>query len=202
MAESPLDVIKRRAKADIILQLWWKINNTNSGKAITFTLEAFDSYTSKRIATATGTGEPSNEIVPVLLEEAVKKHIKNFDKQLDKYYQDIKRNGREVVLTVRCWENWENDLETEYGSDELIDCIQNWMRLNTVNGNFNLSDASENFAQFEQVRIPLEDSQGNALDARSFASGLQKYLKKAPYEIISKVMVRGLGEAILVLGEK
>lgn len=202
LAESPLDVIKRRAKADIILQLWWKVNNTNLGRAITFTLEAFDSYTSKRIATATGTGEVSNQIVPVLLEEAVKKHIKNFDKQLDKYYQDIKKNGREIVLTIKCWENWENDLETEYDNEELINCIQKWMRSNTVNGNFNLSDASENFAQFEQVRIPLEDSQGNALDARAFITVLQKYLRKAPYEIMSKVMVRGLGEAILILGEK
>lgn len=202
LAESPLDVIKRRAKADIILQLWWKVNNTNLGRAITFTLEAFDSYTSKRIATATGTGEVSNQIVPVLLEEAVKKHIKNFDKQLDKYYQDIKKNGREIVLTIKCWENWENDLETEYDNEELINCIQKWMRSNTVNGNFNLSDASENFAQFEQVRIPLEDSQGNALDARTFITVLQKYLRKAPYEIMSKVIVRGLGEAILILGEK
>ena len=121
---------------------------------------------------------------------------------MDKYYQDIKKNGREIVLTIKCWENWENDLETEYDNEELINCIQKWMHSNTVNGNFNLSDASENFAQFEQVRIPLEDSQGNALDARTFITVLQKYLRKAPYEIMSKVMVLGLGEAILILGEK
>lgn len=202
LAESPLDIIKRRAKMDIIIQLYWKINREAGGKSVTFTLEAFDAYTSKRIATATGTGESSSAIVPVLLENAVKSHIKEFDKQMDKYYQDMKRNGREIVFTVKCWESWDKDLEAEYDGDELTDCIQKWMRKNTVNSNFNLSDATENFLQFEQVRIPMFDADGDAMDARSFATELRKWLNKSPYNITSKVMTRGLGEAILVLGEK
>ena len=76
------------------------------------------------------------------------------------------------------------------------------MQKNTINEQFNLSDASENFAQFEQVKIPLKDIRGLNMDARSFAIGLQKYLKKPPFNITSKLMIRGLGEVILVLGEK
>ena len=103
---------------------------------------------------------------------------------------------------MRIWDSWENDLETEYDGDELLDCIQDWLAENAVNGNFNLSDASENFAQFEQVRIPLFDEKGRAMDARSFVNGLRKYLSAAPFNITSKVMLRGLGEANLILGEK
>ena len=40
------------------------------------------------------------------------------------------------------------------------------------------------------------------MDARDFATELRKYLRKSPFEITAKVMVRGLGEAIIVLGEK
>jgi hypothetical protein len=40
------------------------------------------------------------------------------------------------------------------------------------------------------------------LDARDFGKKLQKYLKAAPYNFEVKLMTRGLGEAILVLGEK
>ena len=72
----------------------------------------------------------------------------------------------------------------------------------SVGGSFNLSDQTEDMAQFEQVRIPCFDEKGRATDARSFATALRKHLAKAPYEITSKVMVRGLGEAVLVLGEK
>lgn len=71
-----------------------------------------------------------------------------------------------------------------------------------MNGTFNLSDGTESFAQFEQVRIPLLDDKGRAMDTRAFATKLRKYLQQPPFNITSKVMVRGLGEAIVVLGEK
>ena len=160
LAETPLDVLKRRVKSDVIIQIWWKLNRGGEGRSASFTIEAFDSYTNKRIATSTGTTKESDEPVPVLLEEAVKDNIKPFDKQMDDWYADQQRNGREITLTVRCWDNWENDLESEYDGEELTDCIQNWLQGNTVNGAFNLSDGSETFALFEQVRIPLFNDKG------------------------------------------
>ncbi|WP_300910257.1 DUF6175 family protein [Muribaculum intestinale] len=202
IAETPLDILKRRMKSDIVIQLWWNITKDPAGKIVSFTLEAFDAYTNKRIATATGNSKPTSEPIPVALEKAVKDNVKNFDKQLDKWYADQKKSGREIVLTVRCWDSWENNLETEYNGEELTDCIQQWVRANTVNSTFNLSDGSESFAQFEQVRIPLKDKNGKSMDARAFATGLRKYLQQAPYNITSKVVIRGLGEAILILGEK
>lgn len=120
---------------------------------------------------------------------------------MDEWYADQQRNGREISLTVRCWDNWENDLETEYNGEELTDCIQSWLRKNCVNGAFNLSDGTESFAQFEQVRIPLAEN-GQAMDARAFATNLRKYLQKPPFNISCKVVIRGLGEAVVVLGEK
>lgn len=202
LIESPLDMLKRRTKSDIIVQVDWHINREAAGKSVTYTLEAFDSYTSKRIATSTGTGNPSDEPVPVLLEKAVNEHVADFDNQMDQYYRDLVKNGREIILTVRCWDSWENDLETEYAGEELTDCIQSWMNDNTVGGVFNLSDATESFLQFEQVRIPFFDEKGQAMDARSFANELRKFLRKEPFQIEAKVMIRGLGEAIVVLGEK
>lgn len=198
LSESPLDMFKRKAKADIIIQLGWVVNSST----ISFTLEAFDAYTSKRIATSTATESRVGNAIPLQLQAAVQKHVKPFDKQLDVYYSNMKSNGREVLLTIRTWDNWDNDLESEYGDEELLSHIQQWLTNNAVKGQFNLSDATENFAQFEQVMIPLTNDKGVAMDARSFARGLQKYLNSAPFNIQSKLMMRGLGEAILVLGEK
>jgi hypothetical protein len=199
LAESPLDMLKRRAKADIIIQIWWQVNKTGSGKAVSFTLEAFDAYTSKRIASSTGTNLPTTEtLVPIMLEKAVDSRMKEFSGQLDNFYKDIKKNGREIILTVKRWDNADFTLEKEINGEELATHINNWMKKNTVGKQFNMSDASENFIQFEQVRIPVADN----MDAREFARQLQKYLKDAPFRIDSKLMIRGLGEAILVLGEK
>ena len=202
LAESPLDVLKRKSKSDMIIQIGWSVNKEAAGKSVTFQLDAIDSYTSKRIASATGTGESADDIVPRLLETAVKAHIPEFTQKLDNYFYEQGIKGREIVLTVKKWDSWENDLETEYDGEELTDCIVEWLNQNTVGGNYNLSDATENYMLLEQVRIPIKDERGLALDARGFANQLRKYLQKEPFNITSKVITRGLGEAMIVLGEK
>lgn len=203
IAETPLEKLKKRAKSDLILQIWWSINKTDHGRSINFTLEALDAYTSKRIAASTGTGLPSSsDPVPVMLQNAIQSNIDAFAAQLLRYFTDLNDNGREIIVRVKKWQNWNNNLETEYGGRELSDIINEWMQNNTVKGKFNLSDVTENIINIEQVRIPLFDSQGKQMDARMFVRELQKYLKSAPYNIDSKLMTRGLGEAILVLGEK
>lgn len=203
IAESPLDRLKKRAKADIIIQIWWKVNKTGDGKSVSFILEAFDAYSSKRIASSSGNGDPSDdEIVPELLQQAVLSNIDPFVDQLQKHFNDMFKSGREIVLTIKRWDSWDKTLEDEIEGKEIIDHINIWMQKNTVQGRFNMIDATENMIRFEQVRIPLYGKSNQALDARQFTKDLQKYLKSSPYNFEVKLMTRGLGEAILVLGEK
>ncbi len=202
ISESPLDILKKRAKADIIIQIWWKVNKEGDQKSVSFILEAFDAYTSKRIASSTGNGTPSNDIIPVQLEKAILANIDPFAAQLQTHFDDMFTNGREVLLTIKRWDSWENDLETEFDGEEITDIIKTWMDENCVQGRYNMTDATENIIRFEQVRIPIYDEKQKALDAREFAKGLRKFLKAEPYLIESKLMTRGLGEAIIVLGEK
>lgn len=202
ISESPLDILKKRAKADIIIQIWWKVNKVDDQKSVSFILEAFDAYTSKRIASSTGNGSPSNEIIPVQLEKAILANIDPFAGQLQSHFDDMFTNGREIMLTIKIWDSWENDLETEFDGEELTDIIDDWMAKNTVSGRYNMTDATENIIRFEQVRIPIYDDRERAIDARGFAKDLRKFLKVEPYLIESKLMTRGLGEAIIVLGEK
>ena len=202
ISESPLDILKKRAKADIIIQIWWKVNKVDDQKSVSFILEAFDAYTSKRIASSTGNGTPSNEIIPVQLEKAILANIDPFAAQLQTHFDDMFTNGREIMLTIKIWDSWENDLETEFDGEELTDIIDDWMAKNTVSGRYNMTDATENVIRFEQVRIPIYDDRERAIDARGFAKDLRKFLKVEPYLIESKLMTRGLGEAIIVLGEK
>jgi hypothetical protein len=203
ISESALDKLKNKAKADIIIQIWWKVNKTEQGKSISFVLEAFDAYTSKRIASSTGNGSVNNtDIVPVLLQNAILANIDPFVAQLQSHFNDLFNNGREILLTVKKWNNWNNNMETEIDGKEITDYINEWLQKNTVKGKYSMADATENIVRCDQVRIPLYDANNNAIDARQFAKGLQKYFKAAPFNFEVKLMTRGLGEAILVLGEK
>lgn len=203
LAENPIDRLRRVAKADIIMQLTYTLNKVGPKYSITYNLQGIDSYTNKQIAGSQGTGKQTfSAEMPVLIEEAVVGNMDNFCTQLVAYFEDLQENGREVAIDVRVFDNDSGiDLETEYDGKELSEIIDNWMSYNTVNHDFNKSDGSETFIQYEQVRIPLYKANGNQMDTESFVRELRSYLKKK-YQIESKVMTRGLGRCILAIGEK
>ncbi|TSE06571.1 MULTISPECIES: DUF6175 family protein [Aquimarina] len=205
VSESPIDALKKVAKADIIMQLTWTINKTGPKKSVNFNLQGLDAYTDKQIATATGTGAPSfSAEVPVLLSEAVLSHMDNFTGSLQTHFDDMFENGREIIVRVQKWDDWDGDLESEYGDDdeELGIIIEDWLADNAVKGRFNTTDMTADMALFEQVRIPLFNDKGRAMDARRFVRGLSKMLKSEPYAIPNKLVMKGLGRATIILGGK
>ena len=203
VVESPIDQLRRTARADIIMQLTWKVNQTGPKRSITYNLQGLDAFTNKQVAGAQGTGNQSfSAETPVLLEEAVMAHMDNFCDQLQKHFDDLLANGREVNLNVNVFSSSPVDLESEFEGIELSEIIDNWMFDNTVNGRYNLTNSSENYMKFEQVRIPLYDERGRAFDTYAFARNLRAFLLRDPYRIDSKVMNNGLGLSTIVLGEK
>lgn len=203
LAESPIDALKKIAKADIILQLTWTLNTVGPKKSVNFNLQGLDAYTNKQIATATGTGDPSFAAeLPVLLSEAIIAHIDTFTATLTDHFNDMFTNGREIIVRIQTWEDWNDDLETEFNGEELGYIIEDWLAANTVEGRFSTTDFTESMALFEQVRMPLFNESGRPLDARRFVRGLSKMLSSAPYNITNKLVMNGLGRATIILGSK
>lgn len=203
MTESPLDRLRRTAKADIILEIDWTVNTVGPKKSITYNLRALDAYSNKQVAGAEGTGQPSfSAELPVLLEEAVQDHMDVFAERLQSHFDDLLTNGREVVLDMRIFDTSAVDFEKEYDGYELNEIIDNWLADNCVNHRFSKSDATETMILYEQVRIPLYKANGMAQDTYGFARDLARFLGAAPYNIKVKTVNRGLGRCLLVFGEK
>ncbi len=205
LAESPLDEVARMAKCDIILELSWEMKDFGPKHSLAYILEGRDAYTGKSIGAASGTGAPSMSAdVDVLLEEAIVANMDNFNNRLMDHFQEMQDIGREIILDIKVFANNERgiDLESEFDGEELVDIIENWLQVNTVQGRFSRQYSSENVANFTQVRIPTYDERGRAIDANGFAKQLSKMLKQAPYNIPNKVLVKGLGRAVIILGEK
>ena len=201
--ENPIDKLKKVAKADIIIQMTYTIKSVGPKNTVTFNLQGIDSYTNKQIAGSSGTGAPSfTAEIPVLLAEAVVANIDLYNVQLQNHFDDMFENGREVILRVLTWNNWAHNLESEdFGGDMLSNIIENWVHENTVKNRFSTLDATENMMVFEQVRIPLFNEKAQATDTRRWAFNLKKYLMDK-FQIESKLMMKGLGQAQLVLGDK
>ncbi len=203
LLESPLDRLRRTAKADIILEVDWGVNQTGPKRSVTYNLRGLDAYSNKQVAGAEGTGAPSfSAELPVLIEEAVMNNMDNFTAQLRQHFDDILAKGRETIIELQIPDNGQDlDFETEFNDKELGEIITQWMVDNTVEKRFSKSESTESYLLFEQVRIPLY-YKDTPLDADGFARQLRNYLRKAPYRINCKVVNRGLGRCLLIVGEK
>jgi len=205
LSETPLDRISRVAKADIIIELSWDMIDNGPKTTLTYILEAKDAYTSKSLGGPAGPLPTSlSADLPTLLTEAVVANMDEFQAMIQQHFEDMQANGREVRIDVKVFAGNERgiDLESEFGDEELGDIISRWMAQNTVSHRFSRKEASATHITFTQVRIPLQDDYGMPIDASDFAKKLQKSLKKEPFQIPSKVMSKGLGKAVIILGEK
>ena len=208
--ETPLERLRRSAKADIILDLDYEVHRIGPQKQVTFNLQAIDAYSSKIISGNTGASTAANVPLTSLLEECVLSFKDNFLSGLQHYFDDLFANGREISITLLRYNNCPVDFEEEYevnGEEyELAEIIEAWMADNTVEGRFTTAAKSANRLRFNQVRIPLYAQNMNgrdvAIDAEAFVKPLVRMLKKAPYKLTVGSAPRGLGDVWITIGDK
>lgn len=197
------DEVRNRAKADIIMQISWKVIRQGPNYQLSYILQGLDSYTNKQIAGSNGIGEPSHSVaVPVLLVEAVSQHIEPFADRLTAHFKDMQENGREVSYMIRVFDSWENDLETEYDGYELCEIIDDWFYENTKGHRYSIADQSSTTMNLTQVRIPLYDDRGRAQDAQRFIRPMVRHLKEVYGIEEIKVQTMGLGRCVVIFGAK
>ena len=208
--ETPLERLRRSAKADIILDLDYEIHRNGPRKQVSFNLQAIDAYSSKLISGNTGVSSDANVPMTTLLEECVLSFKDNFLSGLQHYFDDLFANGREVSVTLLRYDNCPIDFEEEFEvngeSYELAEIIEAWMADNTVEGRYTTAAKSANRMRFNQVRIPLYAKNMNgrdvAIDAEAFVKPLVRMLKKKPYSLTVGSSPRGLGDVWITIGDK
>ena len=208
--ETPLERLRRSAKADIILDLDYEVHRIGPQKQVSFNLQAIDAYSSKIISGNTGVSTAANVPLTSLLEECVLSFKDNFLSGLQHHFDDLFANGREISITLLRYNNCPVDFEEEYEINgepyELAEIIEAWMADNTVEGRFTTAAKSANRLRFNQVRIPLYAQNMNgrdvAIDAEAFVKPLVRMLKKAPYKLTVGSAPRGLGDVWITIGDK
>lgn len=209
IAESPIDKLHRTANPDILLQIDYSVVRQGPKKQVSVTLTAVDAYTSKIISGHSGVSSMMNAPVETLLSEAILNFKDSFLAGLQRHFDDMFANGREVIITMRRLEEADVDFETEFDYQgqtvEFADLLELWFSENTVSGRYSLTERSENILKFEQVRIPLygKNIAGKevGIDTRGFVRPLVNILKKEPYYLPVSLYQKGLGEVLIVIGE-
>lgn len=206
--ESLRDAFLKKVAPDIYLELYWKEISTGFARQLSFTLTAKDSYTAKPVSAISNVGPESASALEILIDEAVTANLNQFISQMNDHFTTMFTIGREIIVKVGIWDSFDYDLEEEFDheglgmEDELGYLIEEWMALNTVEGRFSTSVSTESRIEFEQVRIPIYNDRGRALDARGFGRQLAKWLKEEPFEFECKTVANGLGSVTIMIGEK
>ncbi|MFO7864814.1 MAG: DUF6175 family protein [Salinivirgaceae bacterium] len=213
LSESPIDMLLRTAKADIIMDLSFEVKKQGPRSYITYILNGLDSFTSKNVASSSGAGNPSSAAsVDILLEEAVLARMDEFNDRLMAHFTDMFEKGREVTIQVLVNDgsmtNLESEAEWKGRTGELSQIINAWFIMNTVEKRFSREVSTADQLVMEQVRIDMfvEDpwtGEKVGQDTETFAQKLRSFLTDdlAIGETV-QVAPKGLGEAWLILGGK
>tara|TARA_B100000427_G_C15471764_1_gene578893 strand:+ start:270 stop:1214 length:945 start_codon:yes stop_codon:yes gene_type:complete len=205
-----LDEIFNMAKPDLKLEMDFSLIPTAPGSAkMLYTLQAIDSYSLKGISSVSGTGAPGfASDIATLLQESIKDNMDDFCKQMTDHFYRTVEIGREFAIDIKInVDDLYFDDEYEYEAydmdDELTYIIEEYFKQNTVNGVCKLVSASDKQLKFREVMVAVKDEKGRSKDARQFANGLRKILKKEPFNIGGTAKpFGGPGKAVLILGNK
>lgn len=197
LRDNSVDQILRNTEPDIAIQVSWEFEKSGPNRKLTIEMTAVDAYTYEIVAQTSATGAGSySASTNELLQEAVIGNFDNFCARLDDHFKDMLENGRKIAFAVGVWESAPYDLEKEFNGKELRRIIKEWMDKNSVKGRYSLNASSENFMEFDPIRIDP------TIDSEEFGYRLQDFLKTAPYNLESKVSMMGLGYTEVIIGEK
>ena len=200
-SENPVDVLLREAKPDIVLDLSWTVYRNGPVRNIAFILNGVDAYSNKAIAPVEGNEVKSSDAdINSLVRASIINQMDAFCSKLDAHFQGILDNGREISFSIEIEEDALPDyFDTRFGGKALNRIVRDWVADNTVNRNFSVSSSSEDYMDFDQVRINLYDNNGlNALDAMTWSDGLVDMLENT-CKLRTKVDEVGLGRVEIMI---
>ncbi len=201
VAKTPFDKLMESARADIIINIDWVVNKVGPKKSIVFSIKGIDAYTGFQIASAqlTTPAVMGQISVATMLVNCVEANIDEFNERLQSHFDDLFAKGRQV--SVECLRSGDTDFDfnTVMGSDELGYLIEDAFAELTVNGVFSLDVATPNKLTFNQVRIPMFNANGRAIDTRGWARTLVSKLRQDPAlaNIKMSIQPKGLGKVFI-----
>jgi hypothetical protein len=207
LKKDPKNILLTSVRPDIILELDYKLKidtkSRNLNKSLTYTLKALDAYSNKSISNIQETGfgkELETNDASELMKQSLSSNISDFASQINKYFSDIIRKGREITVRITITKDVEMSLEDDCldGEETYSDWIINYMKTHTVKGAYKLQMNTESEMFFKNVRIKTLNEDGTQYGAYDFARELKKALRKS-CGVKASNKSQGLGDVHIML---
>lgn len=189
--------------ADIIVSLDYQLVKKGPEHVAVVVMSAVDARTAKNVSQKAIDIKLTFGSEFNMFRQGVAASMEDFSYQIKLHFNDIRKNGRPVLLELNIFEgsnlNFNEPLNAG-GFDLLLDLVEDWYYENCVGQVVHNRITTDKVLRSE-VRIPLSDERGRPLTARRFANTLRKYL----YEELSleaKLEGISLGSASLSLDRR
>lgn len=197
-------ILLTSAKPDIILELDYSLQTDRSSrdfkKTLTYTIRAIDAFSNKVVATIqqTNFSDGQKSSTPAsLMQAAIDKDSKTFTNQINNHFNTIIESGRDITLRVTIESGVNLKMSNEcLNNDSYTDFIIDWVKVNTMQGAYNMQRNTETEMYFTNVRIKTLNENGTQYSAYDFARELSKALNKG-CGVKSKNTTQGLGDATI-----
>ena len=188
-------------KPDIILELDYKsppARGSYKEKELTYTLTAFDAYTSKSIATVSGNKIKSADVIEQMKSEMTRQ-LPTLMGEMQNYFSDLLTKGRQVSITINVAEGSNQNLQdSSIEGDTYADQIIDFIKVNCVKGVYKMQINTKNKLVISNARIKLLNDDGTQYSVYDYARDLQKYLK-SKLGLLSDNNSQGLGNIVLTI---
>ncbi len=192
----------KSARPDIVLDLTYELRDNGMTNQLIFNIEAVDAYTLKGIASASHPGiETTSNNMPKLIQEQVEQNMHNLQDLINKHFQDVAANGREISLRIVSEDDAVDDFRRDRSCGKLpmANWLPKWLKENTVGGYGKRVLNSAKELKFNHIRIPLKDENDYPISASEWSMLLSDAILEQCPNLIAIDYSSGLGEAFLVI---
>ncbi|MDD3915269.1 MAG: DUF6175 family protein [Bacteroidales bacterium] len=166
--------------ADVYVQSEVIVEKGQSGNSVKLILTAFEISTGNSLSNKVGeSGRFYTDDFNKLASKAVESCIEDFLNIMQTKFTDIVNNGKSILIDISFDPSSSFTMSSEVGNNGLLlsDQIEIWMGENAFKGNYHIQGTTNLKMLFDDVRIPLKESNGNNYNPNKFGLEMFKFFK-------------------------
>lgn len=202
--KNTMDELMQQANPDIRVDLQYAVKSVGPRKSISWSITAFDSYTSEQCGHVAGTIEMTMDPLDLALRKAIAGNCDDFCQDLINYFIDLRDNGRKINIIFRAASgsgiDFLND-ETDDG-DTYQEFISEWISEKALNNAATEGRQTKNMCEMKDVRIPFFDENGKPTKTAKWAREIRKEFEAATGFKITNGQGNTLGRVNFLVGKQ
>ncbi|MBR4324842.1 MAG: hypothetical protein IKP73_04880 [Bacteroidales bacterium] len=176
-------------------------NFASSGNSVRIIMTAYDIATGNSLANKVAdSGELYTNDVGGLATRALARTSGEFLEVLQNKFNKMVLEGRSISVDFTLDEETELTFSTEVETGNTIaDEIELWVAENAYQNNYHTTGTSDLYMNFDDIRIPIRDENGNNYKPLMFRMALTKFLKSI--KLNSKIDINGYAFHVKITGQ-